>query len=297
MAGKSLFGLDNNNYLINNEIVVLLNQLENIKYVEINFTNNYNSKVGKVRLYPIQNQINYDISKAVKSLFDLPNFDTEKNINEIEIEFKKVPITGTGTTQTITKYFIRGGVFDRSKNNFVADGYNINLNTFGATPFFENQYNDYKDYVIQGGIINFYLIFKSITLDHGCKGKMVRFLNQFGGYSYWYFHAFKIDNNSKPLDEVVRLNLGFKDNYHFSDIGVSLDSNIEFRGVVPLQFNELMKHLIASPEVYYLATESPEQWIRIKQNSNKHTYDSIQKVYEYKFDFSLENVNNPSVSW
>lgn len=293
----TITGLSNNNYLINNEIVVIVTGLTDTKYLEINFTNNYNSKVCKVRLYPIQNQINYDISKAIKSLFDLPNFDTEKNINEIQIEFNKVPITGTGTTQTNTKYFIRGGVFDRSKNNFVDDGFVINFNSFETTAYFENQYNNYTNYTIVDGTIKPITPSKTIAFDHGCKGKMVRFLNQFGGYSFWYFHAFKIDINSKPLDELARINLGFKDNYHFSDIGVNLDSNIELRGTVPLQFNELMKHLIASPEVYYLESERLEQWIRIKQNSNKHTYDSIQKVYEYKFDFSLENVNNPSVSW
>jgi hypothetical protein len=297
MAAQSIYGLENDNYLINNEIIVIFTQLENTKYLQLEFLNNYNGKIAKVRLYPIQNEIKYDISKAVKSLFDLPSFDTERNINQIDIIYSKILNNGAPLSNIISKYFIRGGVFSRERNNYLPNGYVINNNNFGGTPYFMNQYGSYADYIITNGIIEEKISDKAITFDYGCKGKMLRFLNQFGGYSYWYFEFYRITSNSKPFDEVVRINLGFNDNYHFSDIGVNLESDIEFRGSVPLQYNELMKHLIASPEVYFFSNETTNKWIRIKQNSNKQYFDSKEKNFKYKFNFKLEQINNPSVSW
>lgn len=122
----------------------------------------------------------------------------------------------------------------------------------------------------------------------GCENFYIKFLNQWGGYSYWLFTSFKGSNDSK--------NLGYSNTFgSVSDFGNDEDISNEVTGKIPLKYMGLMKDLIVSPEIY-LYTGS-NTWERIVQLGNKVPDISGKRVYEVSFKFEKATNFNPSVLW
>ena len=93
------------------------------------------------------------------------------------------------------------------------------------------------------------------------------------------------------MDLIKNFSTDFDAN-NFTDLGVTLESSITLKTAVPERFNNLMLHLIVSPEVYFLDNGT---YRKIKQRSQKHGYNPVDKIFEYKFEFDLDNVLNPSL--
>ena len=294
-------GLDNNNYLINNNINVIINDFGTsiIKYLEVKATNTYNSKFNTLRFYPINNTFKFDISSLVKSTFDYPNNDVLKTNNLINLEFKTVDVADVFFTTTISKYFIRGGNFNGAypisneiKQNYLGQGNQVQVLISYPMPYWGTKYDIYK---INNG---FELIDNSSIDDSAfenieipCNGIYVKFLNQYGTYSYWFFDSFEKNAKTKDLDLINNFSTNFNNN-NFTDLGVTAENSITLKTKVPERFNNILLHLILSSEVYFLDNET---YRRIKQKSQKHEFNPIDKMFEYKFEFELNNVLNPSL--
>ena len=296
----TITGLNNNYYLINNEINIVVNGFgaSVIRYLEVKATNSFNSRINVLRFYPINNTFKFDISSLVKQLFDKPNDDLLKNLNSISLEFKSVDIANVVATTTISKYFIRGGNLQgfypkgSVKQNYLNNLVFINKLITNKIPFWNTQQIDTNQIINDG--------FAPTTFNPGlnleilevpCNGIYVKFLNQYGTYSYWYFDSFENESKTKDLDLIKNFSTDFDAN-NFTDLGVTIESSITLKTAVPERFNNLMLHLILSPEVYFLDNTN---YRKIKQRSQKHGYNPIDKIFEYKFEFDIDNVLNPSL--
>lgn len=296
----TITGLNNNHYLINNEINIIINGVgaSEIRYLEVKATNSFNLKIKVLRFYPINNVFKFDVSSLVKSLFDKPNNDLSKNLNSISLEFKSVDINNVITTTTISKYFIRGGNLKgfypsgSVKQNYLKDGMLISELITKPVPV----WNPLSFYDLDLSIIDeSYEIGVNLpkieVLENPCNGIYVKFLNQYGTYSYWFFNSFENNSKTKKLDLIKNFNTDFDAN-NFTDLGVTIESSIILKTEIPKRFNNLMLHLIISPEVYFLDNTT---YRKIKQISQKHSYNPIEKIFDYKFEFELDNILNPSL--
>jgi len=299
----TITGLENNYYLFNNTVQVVVNGfgLTNIKYLEVIATNTYNSKAMSLRFYPLNNEFTFDISPMVKSTFDYPNNDLLKNLNNIIFDFNAVDELDVIETTSIDKYFIRGGNFkgfypnEVVKNNYINQGLNIPLNYIvkkiptwlyiGFDTHFINASNVFEEFTVTDAT-NFE------ALEVPCNGKLVKFLNSLGTYSYWFFDAYEITRKTKTLDLIKITPYDFTDN-NFFDLGVTVESEIELRTQVPERYADLMLHLIISSEIYII--ENDDSLTRLKLKSDSFVYNVIDKIFDYKIKFELDNIINPSL--
>jgi len=297
----TITGLENNYYLFNNTVQVVVNGfgLTNIKYLEVIATNNYNSKTMALRFYPLNNEFAFDISTLVKSTFDYPNNDLLKNLNNITFDFNAVDELDIIETTSIDKYFIRGGNFKgfypngTIKQNYINNFDFINILISEKIPRWIGKIieaTQITDDAFTTTSFNPSLFFEIQEIP--CNGKYVKFLNSLGTYSYWFFEGFENKKDTKALDLINSIPYTFTDN-NFFDLGVTVESEIEIRTQVPERFNDLMLHLIISPEVYIV--EEDNSLTKIKQKNQKWFYNPIDKVFEYKFTFEIDNIINPSL--
>jgi hypothetical protein len=284
----TIIGLSNNYYLINNKNFVTINAFANpIKYLEVKASNNFTSKTETLRFYPINGSCVFDLNPLVKSTFNNPNLDVATNLNEVVIEFKTKSLTNTFVTQTITKFFIRGG----NQSGLYPSGlprlnYLNNLDIIPAllSENIPNFGSVQQEYEIRNGVYNPIVSPQfNEKINFECNGYRVKFLNQYGTYSDWGFDAYEIKNTTRSLDMIERQN-------SFQDLGVTVKTEIEVRGKVPERYNEIIKHLLFSPEIYNVDYD-----IKLKLKSESHIENVIDKVFDYKISFELQNEINPSL--
>jgi hypothetical protein len=292
-------GLSNNYYLFKNKINILINGFtSDVRYLDLLFTNLYTNKISKLRLYPINNVFKLDISHAVENTFNQPNFfDTPNiNLNSIKIDFKAKLIDNSEITQSISKYFIRGGNFQGiypdilQRENYLKNGDIINylisekIPKWGSTPFFFNQIRtgSFTENIQTTPILE--------EFEVPCKGIQLVFLNQYGTYSQWYFNNYEIETSTKKTDFLERFDINFNGNIG-QDLGVKAETTLTVKDRIPLRYNELIRHLIASPEIYAIENNF---FRKLKQNNSKWSFNSRENYYDYKIDFDYFEVINPS---
>lgn len=289
-------GLENNYYLFKNKINILINGFtSDVKYLDLLFTNLNTNKISKLRLYPINNNFKLDISHAVENTFNEPNFfDTENiNLNSIKIDFKAKLIDNSEITQTKTKYFIRGGNFHgvypngTQKENYLNNGDIIELLISSKVPRWNVIFDAKK---INGGVYSNTNNFENEEFEVPCKGIEIVFLNQYGTYSQWYFNNYEIETSTKTTDFLERFDINFNGNIG-QDLGVKAENKIIVKDRIPLRYNEYIRHLMVSPEVYAIENNF---FRKLKQNSSKWSFNSRENYYDYKIDFDYFEVINPS---
>ncbi len=297
-------GLENNYYLINNSINLLINgYASTVSYLEIKVTNDKTLKIANIRIYPILDTFKIDISKIVKSTFNSPSYpDVTLNLNSISIEFKTYFADNTNTTETISKYFIRGGNFFgvypdclRRKENYLSQGDVISTLITNTMPCWrcdlESSANlsTQKSPKINGGT---YELTDTTTecFDVPCMGMRVIFLNQYGTYSGWYFNNYEINDKTKHTDFIEKFDTLFNGD-NFKDLGSTVTTSITVKDSVPLKFNELIRHLIISPEVFIIENNN---YIKVIANDSKWNYNSREKTYKHSITFDYLDVINPS---
>lgn len=295
----TITGLSQNNYLINNEIQVVVSGFTTtIIYLEITAFNFETNITQTVRLYPINNSFSFSISSLVKSTFANPNLNLDLTINKVSLTFTALDNTNTIIDDSIVKSFIRGGnqqgyYLDgiTEKKNYLPSNVPLQLLITQRIPYWAGFTPDVVQRIVSGVFTDYNLASneKEIMPDT-CKGKFVKFLNMYGTYSHWFFDSYEERDSSKDYGYINKTPNNFVDN-NFDDLGVSSSKEIELRTIVPYAYNELFKHLIYSPEVYIV--EGKE--FRLKQKSQKHFKNELDLVYEYKFVFEVVTVINPSL--
>lgn len=293
----TITGLENNYYLFKNKINILINGFtSDVKYLDLLFTNLYTNKISELRIYPINRVFKLDIAHAIANTFNEPNFfDTANiNLNSIKIDLKAKLINDTEITQTITKYFIRGGNFhgiypnQTQKENYLKNNDIIeNLMSLKKPIWIDDSVFNSQ---IQGGQYGAFASNNFELLDLPCKGIQLVFLNQYGTYSYWYFNNYETETSTKTTDYLEKFNLSFNGNIG-QDLGVKAENKIIVKDRIPLRYNEYIRHLIVSPEVYAIENNF---YRKLKQNSSKWSFNSRENYYDYKIDFDYFDVINPS---
>jgi hypothetical protein len=294
----NITGLSNNYYLFKNKINIIVNGFtSDVKYLDLLFTNTNTTKTSSVRLYPINNVFKLNISESIKNTFNEPLFPNANiNLNSVKIDFKAKLQNNTEVTQSITKYFIRGGNFQgvyadgtTQRENYLKDQDNLNylisekIPRWGTTGVFFNKIN--------GGIYSFGDGQPIIEqFETPCKGIKLIFLNQYGTYSEWYFATFEKETATKTTDYLEKFDTNFNGNIG-RDLGVKATSTITVKDLIPLRYNEIIRHLIDSPEVYVLEDGFRRKLI---QKNRNWSFDSNEKMYEYRITFDYFDVFNPS---
>lgn len=299
----SLSGLNGNNYLINNDIIIDINSTVETSYFTLTFenlTNQQNS--GVIRVYTndtLQTQT-LNISPIIKSLFSYPSASTnysglsivtEKNSNRIKITINTADGLNLYTT---TKYFIRAGNRTNDTNQTLPITVDANYNTW-LTPVPKipvwNGYNVAGYKLGSTGLILKEVILPDGIIDNrrskGCNELYVKFLNQKGGYSYWLF------DSEKETESNINLGSFIRDN-KVSDLGNESESSMMAYGKIPSEYFPLIKDLIISPEIYVLRDG---EYIRVLSDRNSVTEDLNKRAYRVTIKFDLDYRFNPSILW
>jgi hypothetical protein len=290
-------GLENNYYLINNPLNLMIDGFtSDVKYLIIDIVNSTTDKEAQVRIYPINNTFKIDISGLVKSTFNTPSYpDVNININDINISFEAY--FEDDTTESINieiKQFIRGGNFK---------GFYPDCETIRQNYIFEIiiPYLITKTVPIWGGVIPTVhrlldpgFLTRTPTLIENfeipCNGIKVVFLNQYGTYSEWYFNNYEVTDTTKHTDYIEKFTTDFYGN-NFNDIGSRVQTTINVKDSVPLRFNELIRHLIISIEIYVIENEL---FRKVILNNSKWVYSSREKNYKHSITFDYLTEINPT---
>lgn len=140
------------------------------------------------------------------------------------------------------------------------------------------------------------IIFVNVTKVPSVHGEYVKWLNQYGGWSYWLFNCIhKRDNKTKSLGDV---------NNDFNDVSettvpsfnrgkTSQDKLTLISKNINTLDQEVMNGIIDSPSVYYftglrLAQVNDVSWLRVnKSSSTDIIVDYKKKLKNYKVQIEL----------
>ena len=132
------------------------------------------------------------------------------------------------------------------------------------------------------------VVFKEYRHFKGCDNAYIRFLNQYGGYSYWLFGTYKPTNGATPQ--------GYSQQYNeINDFGAEASNGFDVSSKVQEEYIGLMLDLIVSPEVH-LYTGS-NTWRRIVCKANSITESNTKRVYDVAVKFEQASTFNPSTLW
>ena len=282
--GVNILGLNGNNYLINNDIILTINAVEPIDKYTISFDNLSNqSNTVPFTLYPRQNISELNISPIIKSIFS--------KIGEVNQNFVNITVRGylAGTlkqTTSVVRNFVRGGNRTQSTNQTIPSG--SILRSSVRLPIWDG-------YATSEGFIDGNGIVKERPLDDvpidtkdfrrvkSCDPLYLRFLNSKGYYSNWLFDDWQSGHSSSNIGTYANLRA-------VNDLGNESKFLLSARYKVDAEYIGIIQDLIDSPEIYF-GTE------RIFNDKNSLTLDVATKVYSGSLNFKKELRYNPSVLW
>lgn len=300
-------GFNDDRYLINNPISLIISSNDNPVYFKIVVNNLTNQKVSTDFIsYPNQSGVsNIQLDPIIKSLFDYPadanGYVTPNqlvpNANkcrvriyykyiDLETEVISPEVLGLDTIKT----FIRGGK-RTSDVNQTLQGSQI-LTPTAKLPVWEG-YDTAEYYLDENNLIR-----KRLLLDvsasrieylrkKGCNEVCVKFLNQNGGYSNWLFESHFNKESNKNLGGFIRDNKA-------DDLGNEVDNKLDCNAKVPKAYRPLVNDLIVSPEIYVMIDGI---YKRVRSVSNSITYDLIKRSYNVNINFDFDYRFNPSLLW
>lgn len=277
--------LNGNGYFTNNEIWFNINADEDVVYFKLILTNLSNSKISTQFIsYAINNNVFVNIQSIVKSLFDVPNGETN-NSTKINISIT----ADTGDNISFQKDFVRGGKRVNDTNQTISPNQTLRLAeklpVWSGFPVYD--YFLSSTYVIQKqNLIDVTNIdYKRIK---GCNNIYIKFLNQKGGYSYWLFESFTEKEQNQNLGYVVN------GNNTLIDLGNDSKSDLQFYSKIPKEYKDYARDIIISPDIYAYQDGG---WKKIFSNNNSIEWDNIKKVYSVNINISLNYRFNPSLLW
>lgn len=277
--------LNGNGYFINNEIWFNINADEDVVYFKMILTNLSNSKISTQFIsYAINNNVFVNIQSAVKSLFDVPNGETN-NSTKINISIT----ANTGDNISFQKDFVRGGKRVNDTNQTISPNQTLRLAeklpVWSGFPVYD--YFLSSSYVIQKqNLVDVTNIdYKRIK---GCNNIYIKFLNQKGGYSYWLFESFTEKEQNQNLGYVVSASNAL------IDLGNDSKSDLQFYSKIPKEYKDYARDVIVSPDIYAYQNGG---WKKIFSNNNSIEWDNIKKVYSVNINISLNYRFNPSLLW
>lgn len=296
-------GLEQNGYLINNTIKVVVSH-PLIYKLEVSILNQANGKsVTLPNLYsdPTFTKVEFNIEKLIKGLFTepYPNFDFTSNTpllipessNRFSLNFRVTTTEGDTDEWAAQKTFIRGGMFNDemnqrlSSNRFVTPTKIVPI--FQGYPFANFWLNnEFKVQKLNQGVIGFYPDLPiEYVREKTCNGKYIMFLNSLGGYSFWLFDNWEVEESSSSLGII-------NNGYNQKDLGQNYNSGFKVVGKIPERFYPLMRDLIFSPDIWVFMKEE-NAWKKIYSDGNKWVQNGAKVAYKVEYKFSNFNNYNP----
>lgn len=280
-------GLESNGYYINNEIWVGFPAYAGNLYFTLRIESVSNPQLFIVqRIYASPDGTSrVNISPILKTLFG--NFGTS---NSQEFKITRT-LSSNNASLTIQKRFIRGGVRS-TLTNLKAVG-NTFLNPALKYPVFQGYPIDFN--FIDGDFNIVTMVQEDMStslLDYriptGCNGTYIRFLNQMGGYSYWYFESFSNTGSGDNLGGFIN------QNNQGDDLGNESNTQLKAYSKFPKEYVSLAKDLIVSGEIYLY---NNGVFTRIRNSKNSLEEDRVKRAYGVTLKFEVDNRFNPSVLW
>lgn len=283
VEGILVSGIENDNYLINNEIWVDLSIVDVITRFSLSVTNLNNGKFSRpLKIFSNESKAMVNLQPLIKSLFDYPNVS---NQNRFQISIQGYNGNMLVHSTILSRNFIRGGNRTELTNQYLSLGTvlrpSLMLPVWDGFPtqeyFLDNTGN------IQTRT--------SELVDNkrvkGCNNIYFRFLNQKGGYSNWLFESYSNTEINNNLGAFIR-------NNKIEDLGSEVDNSLNVFSKVSKEYYELIKDLFISPDIYVW---QDLRWKKVISNKNTSEYDTAKRAYSVKAKFIFENRFNPSLLW
>lgn len=273
-------GLESNGYYINNEIWItdfFYNQFSE-SYIILRIQNQTENTENSFRIYrrPDGNA-RVNLSPILKAMFGKAN----ANVFKISTLFRGL------TQESIIKTFIRGG--ERTTKTNINASSSTWLNPSVKFPYFPGLPITY-DFLNANYEIEQLQPEASLIVNRnvkGCNGLYFKFLNQKGGYSYWYFESHSFTESSSNLG-------GFIQNNQNNDLGNEVITTLKAYSKFPEMFKEIAMDLIVSNEIYLYQNG---EFVRIRNAKNSFEFDEIKKAYAVNLKFDINYRFNPSSIW
>lgn len=297
-------GLEQNGYLINNPIKVVVSH-PLIYKLEVSILNQSNGKsVTLPNLYsdPTFTKVEFNIEKLIKGLFTepYPNFDfisstpllIPESSNRFSLNFRVTTTEGDTDEWGAQKTFIRGGKYTDQMNLTLPANSVISptetLPIFNSYPYAYFTLNSqFKVFKTNASSFETPNIQTEIIREKTCNGKYLMFLNSLGGYSFWLFDNWEVEDSSSSLGIV-------NNGYNQKDLGQNYNSGFKVVGKIPERFYPLMRDLIFSPDIWVFMKEE-NAWKKIYSDGNKWVQNGAKVAYKVEYKFSNFNNYNPSL--
>lgn len=302
-------GLNSNRYLIGNPIPINITleggELFAISsYIEMTITKvathsgDVTYTLPVIRLYPSPSGLVIDLSPYLKGLMPTPYIPSTSYINPIP-NYQRFTITFSETqTNTsnvfLSKTFIRG--FKRSKSNGgFALSVSDNLRPTSMIPIW-GSYPSARFWIdelsnIQSSIVVEDVYIKQMKVPTSCNPFYVRFLNSYGGYSFWMFNSWAWQTKSKELG-VIETTLNVNNN----SLGFSEENTVQVDTRVKREFYPIIRDLLVSP-VIQVFNQFDNDWLKIELKGDNITENNYEDLIEVTLNFDLMLKSNPSVIW
>lgn len=289
-------GLEENYYLINNPIYLKIIDDETPEENHL-LTISVGSRDITSQMYNGETII--DIAPIVKSLFSKPDFQNpSSNIITIDLTgFYYFEEAGFQIPIGI-KTFIRGGQYG-GQNNYLSLGTILKVSE--KIPVWDGLPS--SKYTITGTDIVEGLILEAeqeLMKKHSCEGVYLKFLNQLGGYSTYYFNTFTLQESGESQEYIdtfpTSTTISAPQN-NFYQFG----SNSKMKLTVESRFDKrhygILMSLINSPEVWVYEFHKlmdsdfivypTDDWTKLINNGNNISIESGEETYDASLTFDL----------
>lgn len=315
----NIIGLQDNYYFVHSPNIVYIE--EDALKIDVRF---YTSDLEfQSTLYPINAKFKLDVSQWAK-LF-LPAFNDQQfglgleggevevdYCAEIGIDFTIYYESGLEYTDSFTKKFVHG-VSQPGEKNYLPEGvHSIGemVRVFAGYPFTinrltENGYQRIAAEVEYLGDANEFATMHNLPegpiydiIKYPTQGNYIKWLDHNNNYSYWLFNERKVVSGtiSNGNDTLIQVNDITTQSELRTPAGVEVSESIKLFSQIPSHYQDLIKSLFHSPEVYLYnlgygeVADSPSAWSRVKVTSG-YTFKSNTR--NERIEIQISKVTQP----
>lgn len=299
-------GLENKYYFINNPIWVNMQYMG--KRIDVQVKQDGKIKNRAIFNTPLQgSSYKFDITPLIKSVFyypELPAFNNQptanRNIEKLTLVFESLDAQKKVTISD--KYFVRGGYLtginmSPKENMLLSDSAKIPV--WSGLPV--------RAYRLNNGEIESVIPTASeakVMSNLGCDSMYLAFLNGKGGFSYWNFEKWEL-NQSTDKSEVIQGEVFPEKNlYSFHQLGGETTTTITLTSRFKKDFLEIARSLAKTQTAYvYNISDklsdfsNAPKWKKIKNTGNTFKTKSMSDMQELSFNFDVMTTENTSLLW
>ena len=302
-------GLSLNRYLVNNPIWVDISDAPETIYLTFSSVNQgTQTLIAPYVIKTFNGKTSFDLSEIIKAMMNEPSHPVgllsgdilPSNATTFTLRFQDVEVPDE---VLITKTFIRGG--DATMGSNLTLPANAVLKESPKIPVWEG-FQSAKYYLNENNRIVYTNILTNSEIERmsvvNCNPLFLRFLNTRGGYSFWLFEEWEVNEKSKKTETIIRRGNPL-------DLGMEMEYSLETTTRVNREYNATLSALLKSPEIYVHRIENLlnkrsstevgrfSEWTRIYNAGNSIRWNSFEEMNEYSFKFDLLFNNKPTLIW